>query len=143
MKLAEVGQRAGLAMINGIARSVPHKLETVAFGDDSRQRLDWYRVKGAISDPDVPRPTVLFYYGGNWRSGKRADYRFLADTLMKLGCDVVIPDYRLYPDYRFSEIMTDAELALATILPVIPRGAPFFLMGHSAWSQLGSLLTLD
>jgi acetyl esterase/lipase len=142
VSIAKYGQRAGLALINGLARSVPHHRETISFGDDPRQRLDWYRL-GSTGKSAGLRPTVLFYYGGNWRSGKRQDYRFVADTLMTFGCDVVIPDYRLYPDFRFSDIITDAELALAAVLPVIPKGAPFFLMGHSAGAQLGALLTLN
>jgi acetyl esterase/lipase len=84
-------QRLGLLVINGLARSRPTHREQVAYGDLPRHYRDWYR------HPDGDhRPTVLFFYGGNWRSGRRQDYRFVADTLMTLGCDAVVPDYRLY-----------------------------------------------
>lgn len=41
------------------------------------------------------RSTVLFFCGGNWRSDRRQDCRFVADMLIMLGCDVVIPHYCL------------------------------------------------
>ncbi|MEE4301868.1 MAG: alpha/beta hydrolase [Pseudomonadales bacterium] len=138
MNLAELRQRLGLVVVNAIAHSVPATREQVAYGHTPRHHLDWYRRRGGER-----RPTVLFFYGGNWRSGRRQDYRFVADTLMTLDCDVVVPDYRLYPHVRFSEILQDAREATEAVLARLPEGEPLVLMGHSAGAQLAALLTLD
>jgi acetyl esterase/lipase len=138
MRLSDLRQRLGLLVVNAVARSVPAERESVPYGDEPRHHLDWYRhADGA------PRPTVVFFYGGNWRSGRRQDYRFVADTLLTLGCDAVVPDYRLYPHVRFTDILDDARLALETLLARLPEGRPLVLMGHSAGAQIGALLTLD
>lgn len=134
----ETWQWAGLRVINALARSVPVEHEWVAYGDSPRHHLDWYR----HPTPGV-RPTVLFFYGGNWRSGRRQDYRFVADTVMTLGCDVVVPDYRLYPHVRFTDILRDARMATEAVLERIEPNHPLVLMGHSAGAQLGALLTLN
>jgi acetyl esterase/lipase len=135
---ADYWQRLGLLVINGLARSVPAKRERVAYGHLPRHYADWYRHPGGGA-----RPTVLFFYGGNWRSGRRQDYRFVADTLMTLGCDVVVPDYRLYPHVRFADIIEDARAATETVLARLPPERRLILMGHSAGAQIGALLTLD
>ena len=81
---------------------------------------------------------MLFFYGGNWQSGRRQDYRFVADTLMTLGCDAVVPDYRLYPHVRFTDILQDARMAAQTVLERLPEDRPLLLMGHSAGAQIGA-----
>lgn len=134
----DLWQWMGLRVINALARSVPVKHERVAYGDAPRHHLDWYR-----HPTPGTRPLVLFFYGGNWRSGRRQDYRFVADTLMTLGCDVVVPDYRLYPHVRFDEILLDARRAAEVVLARIDPEQPLILMGHSAGAQIGALLTLD
>ncbi len=139
MSFSDYTQQAGLAVINAIARSVPTTRRAVPYGDESRHFLDWYRHR----DSTTVRPTVVFFYGGNWRSGRRQDYRFVADTLMTLGCDVVVPDYRLYPQHRFQHILEDARLAVETVFKLVPFGVPLILMGHSAGAQIGALLTLN
>ncbi|HSG91806.1 MAG TPA: alpha/beta hydrolase, partial [Pseudomonadales bacterium] len=124
MNLSDLSQRLGLLVINGIARSVPAVREHLAYGDHLRHYLDWYRHADGR-----PRPTVVFFYGGNWRSGRRQDYRFVADTLMTLGCDVVVPDYRLYPHVRFADILLDARMAVEAVLAELPDDRPLILMG--------------
>jgi acetyl esterase/lipase len=138
MRSSDYWQRLGLLAINSLARSVPARREQVAYGELPRHYLDWYRHPGGD-----PRATVLFFYGGNWRSGRRQDYRFVADTLMTLGCDVVVPDYRLYPHVRFSDIIEDARTAAATVLARVGPDQRVILMGHSAGAQIGALLSLD
>jgi len=138
MHLSDYWQRLGLFAINGLARSVPAVREQVAYGESPRHYLDWYRHPAGDA-----RPTVVFFYGGNWRSGRRQDYRFVADTLMTLGCDVVIPDYRLYPHVRFSDILLDARVATESVLSRLAPDRRLILMGHSAGAQIGALLALD
>lgn len=132
-------QRLGLLFINAIARSTDYLCEEWVYGDAPRNALDWYRLPGE----NESRPTVVFFYGGNWRSGRKEDYRFVADTLLAMGCDVVVPDYRLYPAVRFNDILSDATRAVEFVLERLPSDAKVLLMGHSAGAQLGALVTLN
>lgn len=86
---------------------------------------------------------MVFFYGGNWSSGARRDYRFVADAFAAFGCDVAIPDYRLYPEVRFDAIQADSVTALETLLAEVPVGRKVFLGGHSAGAQLAVLMGLD
>ncbi|MEO7252594.1 MAG: carboxylesterase family protein, partial [Arenimonas sp.] len=55
--------------------------------------LDVYAPKNA----SAPAPVVIFFYGGSWRDGDRAFYRFVGEALSRNGVLVVIPDYRKAP----------------------------------------------
>src|SRR5882757_8823023 len=59
----------------------------VAYGTDSRQKLDIYTPRAA------PKATVLFFYGGSWTSGDRNLYRFLGQALASRGYQLVVADY--------------------------------------------------
>lgn len=109
----------------------------IEFGAHKRQCLDHYTLVDAET-----RPTVLFFYGGNWRSGSKQDYRFVADTLLSMGFNVIVPDYRLYPLVRFADIRADAIAALEKAAELVGE-SDLFVMGHSAGAQLATLLTLD
>jgi len=147
-------QLAGLQIINALARSGGYRVRRgIKYGPHARNRLDYYvrdrvreNVQGYSEDERTKlRPLVLFIYGGNWQSGNRQDYRFVADTLCGMGCDVVLPDYRLYPEVRFSSMLDDVRLAATWLLQneEIEAERPIFIMGHSAGAQLGSLLCLN
>lgn len=143
MKIKEVigslYQTLGLKLVNTLARGGDYQLKRdIHYGDKARNRLDHYLAEG---DPD--RPTVLFFYGGNWRSGEKADYRFVADTLVQHGYNVIIPDYRLYPWVRFDQIQDDAVSATEWSLDNLSKNQPLYVMGHSAGAQLGALICLN
>lgn len=137
--ITQIYQQSGLWFINQIARSTPIELKRdVPYGESRRQSLDHYLLADHRS-----RPTVFFLYGGGWRSGRKEDYRFVADTLLLSGYNVIIPDYRLYPLVRFNEIRQDAANAFAHACEITPTDQPLYIMGHSAGAQLGALLSLD
>jgi acetyl esterase/lipase len=137
--ITEIYHRAGLWFINAIARSNGYRIvRNFPYGESNRQRMDHYLLPDHGS-----RPTVLFLYGGNWRSGRKEDYRFVADTLLAAGCNVIIPDYRLYPLVRFGEIRADAVSAYKLACDLLPVDQPLYVLGHSAGAHLGALLTLD
>ncbi len=58
-----------------------------------------------ISSP----PTVVFVYGGSWRSGEKETYQFVADFFTSNGFNIVIPDYRLFPEVAYPEFLKDIE----------------------------------
>jgi acetyl esterase/lipase len=111
------------------------------YGDAVRQTLDVYRPKAALADS----PVVVFFYGGGWRDGNKADYEFVASTLSESGYTVVIPDYRLYPAVRFPAFVEDGATAVAWADRELVAGSnrPLVLMGHSAGAHIAALLALD
>src|SRR5262245_15969713 len=122
-----------LSVINGWAPSDTYRTTTgVAYGPEARHQLDIY-VPAEVR-PDSP--VVVFFYGGSWNSGDRANYLFIGEALAAKGCVAVVPDYRLYPEVRFPAFLDDCALAVRWTLDNIGRtgGNPrqVFLMGHSA-----------
>jgi acetyl esterase/lipase len=115
----------------------------IAYADGPRRTLDVY----APRPSDRPAPVLVFFYGGNWDSGSKAMYRFVGAAMAARGVLTVIPDYRLYPQVRFSAFMYDAAKAVAWTRQNIPQfgGDPhrLFFMGHSAGGQIATLLALD
>src|SRR5947209_17939846 len=71
----------------------------------------------AVNVPDAaargPRPLVVFWYGGRWEEGDKSNYRFVGDALAALGCVVVLPNYRHYPNVKLAGFMQDAAEAAA------------------------------
>ena len=134
--MADGWRRFGLALLNALARSGIRQKEVHAYGKGRRQSLDWYPIS---SDA----PTVVFFYGGDWQSGNKADFRFVADTLCRMGNNVVVADHRLYPGHGFAAILDDARDALNFSLLNLSLHGPVILMGHSSGAQLAALLTLD
>ena len=138
---------APVRVLNAVAEvGSGHALtEGVAYGPLPRQTLDVY----APSRP-APRagwPVVVFFYGGSWNTGERADYRFVGAALAARGVLTLVADYRLYPQVRYPEFLRDSALALAWGLTEAPRlggdAKRVFVMGHSAGGYNAAMLALD
>src|ERR1700722_6088536 len=78
------------------------------YGQGPRRRLDIYALPHAVN-----RPVVVFWYGGSWTEGSKADYRFVGTTLAERGFVAVLPDYRLYPQVTFPLFDEDGARAVA------------------------------
>ena len=103
----------------------------IRFGPEARHALDVYVPK----QPGGPLPVVVFFYGGSWRGGERADYLFVADALASRGYVAIVPDYRLFPEVRFPAFVEDGAKAVRGVLA---HGAGFggdpgrlCLVGHA------------
>jgi len=112
------------------------------YGTGPRHTLDVYAPRASSG-----RPVVVFWYGGAWTAGSRANYRFVGATLAASGFVTVIPDYRLYPGARFPEFVDDGAAALRWTREHVARfgGDPdrIWLMGHSAGAHQAAMLALD
>ncbi len=119
--------------------------EDVPYGALARQRLDIYTP--SVQAPPGGWPMVVFFYGGSWNTGTRADYRFVGAALAARGVLTLVADYRLYPEVRFPEFLNDSAQALAFGLREGARlGANpkrIFAMGHSAGAYNAAMLALD
>jgi acetyl esterase/lipase len=133
----------------GILNLIPAFSQTkvvygTAYGPGDWQQLDIYipRERG-----DRRLPVAVFFYGGRWTSGSKADYRFAGDAFAKRGYIAVIPDYSKYPRVRFPAFVEDGAKALAWVYDHIADygGNPdrIFVAGHSAGAHIGALLTAN
>jgi len=115
----------------------------LAYGERPRQRLDVY----APIRHRALLPTVVFFYGGRWSGGDKADYRFVGQALAAKDMIAVIADYRLYPQVRFPAFLEDGAMAVRWVRDhlQIYGGDPdkIFLMGHSAGAHIAAMLALD
>lgn len=116
----------------------------IAYGSLPQQRLDLYL-------PEKPRtrppPLIVFWHGGRWSTGDKADYRFVGAALAEIGCASVLPNYRHYPEVMMDGFMHDAAAAALWAGAQAPNlGADpgrLYLMGHSAGAYLAAMLSLN
>jgi acetyl esterase/lipase len=118
-----------------------------AYGPDPRQRLDIYQPKNLSPANDKQTSMVVFFYGGSWSSGERADYRFVGEALASQGIVVVVADYRLSPQTLYPGFVQDCAQAVRWAFDHADEyGANpdrIFVMGHSAGAYNAAMLALD
>ncbi len=132
--------------INFLKPSSTHDLnEGVSYGSNPRQKLDIYRPTSPA--PAGGWPVVVFFYGGSWNWGSRGEYQFVGEALASRGVLTLVADYRLYPEVRYPDFLTDSAAALAYGLREASKlgGNPkrVFVMGHSAGAYNAAMLALD
>ncbi len=109
----------------------------VGYGAHPRQVLDIYR------PTESSKAVVIFFYGGNWRSGSKDDYRFVAESLTRQSLTVAIPDYRVFPEIRFPAFVDDGARAVKAVREQVGAGTPIYLAGYSSGAHIAALLALD
>ncbi len=101
-------------------------------GASLQQKIAVYEAAGDGS----PRPVIVFFHGGSWRSGNPDDYGFVARALVPEGYAVVLAGYRLGPGGKYPTMLEDTAAAIAWTERNISRygGDPanIFVAGHSA-----------
>lgn len=103
------------------------KTKNISYGALDRQTLDIYR-----SDrPKSGAPLLVFVHGGSWTDGSKDIYKFLAEGFTQSGFDVAVPNYRLYPDAKYPEMIVDTAKSVAYLAKTYPERS-LVLMGHSA-----------
>jgi acetyl esterase/lipase len=136
--------RLGFFAANAPAIFGSYKRHTnIAYGPEPEHRLDVYVPDSAVTS----RPVVVFWHGGRWSWGDKADYRFVGAALAECGYVAVVANYRHYPQVKMPGFMDDA--ARAGLWAEAHAGEfggsreRLYLMGHSAGAQLAALVTLD
>ena len=126
----------------GIGSFDGHVDQGLIFDVTTKQALDIYRP----AQPG-PHPVIVFWYGGSWQSGARADYRFVGVELARRGFTTVIPDYRKYPFARYPSFVQDAAAALAWVRSnIADHGGDsdrIVISGHSAGAHTAVMLASD
>ncbi|BCT91644.1 carboxylesterase [Lysobacter helvus] len=133
-------ERALFAVVN---RNAAPPATSVVFDAAHDLSLDVYRP--AVSA--TAAPVVVFFYGGEWKRGARADYRFVGQRLAQAGVVAIVADYRTYPRTTFPGFIEDGAHAVAWARANATRfgGDParLFVAGHSAGAQIAALLGTD
>lgn len=113
------------------------------YGRGPRQQLDIWAPVGVSG----PLPVVIFFYGGGWSSGERAEYGFVARALARQGFLTVVPDVRLAPKAHWPDFIEDGAAAFAWVRRHIESyggdAGRIALMGHSAGAYNAAMLALD
>jgi len=115
------------------------------YGNQPRQKLDAYLPNQAKTDKTLPM--VVFFYGGSWSTGDRADYRFVGEALASQGIIALVADYRLSPEVRYPVFLQDSALAMRWAFDNAQKygadPARIFVMGHSAGAYNAAMMALD
>lgn len=126
------------------------RVSSLAYGPEARHKLDVYLPAQAVADQSLAvggAPMVVFFYGGSWSSGERADYRFVGESLASQGIVAVVADYRLSPEVRYPVFVQDSALAMQWAFENAEKyganPARVFVMGHSAGAYNAAMLALD
>jgi acetyl esterase/lipase len=133
-----------LALVNRWVPSSAFREQTnIGYGQNARHLLDVYRPVNA----QPTAPVIVFFYGGNWNSGQRVDYRFVGAALAAKGYVAVLPDYRLYPEVRYPDFLADSAQAVRWVFENVAEfggdARKVFLMGHSAGAYNAAMLALN
>lgn len=125
-------------LLNALTPSSTYtKIKGQSFGSGPRDTLDIYRAK----KPKTDAPVLVFIHGGAWEAGSKDLYKFLAEGFTKSGYDIVLPNYRLYPEAKFPNFLDDNANAVAFTAKAFP-GRPLVLAGHSAGAYNALMLAL-
>ena len=119
--------------------------EALAYGDSERRRIDVWAPAG--EPPADGWPVLVFFYGGGWVSGSRADYGFVGRAFAAQGFLTVLPDYGLHPHATYPDYLEDSAAAVRWAFDHAGQygGDPqrIALSGHSAGAYNAAMIMLD
>ena len=133
-----------LTVVNALSPGdASERTANLSYGEGPRRMLDVYRPKAGTGNA----PVVVFFYGGNWVDGDRADYAFVGRALASRGIVAVVADYRHYPEVSYPDFLEDAAQAVAWAARQAGRygGDPkrLYVMGHSSGAYNAAMVALD
>jgi acetyl esterase len=94
---------------------------------------------------EQPRGVMVYYHGGGWVTGGIDDTDLLGRELaQRTGCAVVLPGYRLAPEYRYPTAVQDSQAALQWaadhLRDIAGAPVPLIVAGDSAGGNLAAVL---
>src|SRR3546814_18404328 len=82
-----LGSGCERALFGFLNRGLPPPESTAVFAPELGLALDIYRPTRPAA---TPTPVVLFFYGGSWQRGERAQYRFVGQRLAANGILAIV-----------------------------------------------------
>jgi acetyl esterase len=94
-----------------------------------------------------PRGVIVYYHGGGWVLGGIDDADLLGRELaQRTGCAVVLPGYRLAPEYRYPTAVEDSLAAVRWtadhLIDIAGAPVPLIVAGDSAGGNLAAVVAL-
>ena len=126
-----------------VREQFPHHLD-LAYGTDSKQRLDLYLPAGEVSNA----PVFLFLHGGGFREGDKAHYGSIAEPFVKQGVITAVASYRLtgsgahYPD-QADDVKSAVKWLFENIGQYGGNPEAVYVGGHSAGAILSASIGVD
>ena len=119
-----------------------HAALDIVFHPEMQPRLDVY------SPPEgQAHPVLVFVHGGGWEEYGKELFALVAMRLVPENIVVVIPDYTLYPDAGYEQMVSEVAAALSWTLENIQDygGDPqrVVVAGHSAGGHLVGMAVMD
>ncbi|KDB09254.1 hypothetical protein LIG30_1735 [Burkholderia sp. lig30] len=112
----------------------------VAYGPSRFHLYDVFYPRAA----DMP-PVVIFWHGGGWTNGYKEWSYFMAEHVTRLGATLVLPNYRLAPEFRMPAAFEDCERLLCSLAASRSFNGDMrkvYVAGHSAGGHLATLTAL-
>ena len=137
----------GCSSLNTLNAIVPDgdaiQISNLSYGPAEKQKLDIYQPTTFNKNT----PVIIFFYGGRWQSGSRAEYAFVGQSLADRGYISIIADYRVYPSVEFPVFIEDAAKATTWVFEHIQHYGgntkQVYLMGHSAGAHIATMLVTN
>jgi arylformamidase len=136
--------QARRAAANARAKTRMPPPRRLAYGSSEIEQLDFYPAANSGA------PVIIYIHGGAWRSGKAANYAFLAEMFTGAGFHCVIPDF-INVDAAEGDLEAMAHQVRASVAWLYrnPETLPYdpgaiFVAGHSSGAHLSScIVTTD
>jgi acetyl esterase/lipase len=114
------------------------------YGENPKQYYMYYPAPEGSSKKN----TVVFYiHGGGWCLGSPYQHQYLATLLQEKGYTLVLPAYRLVPDFSYKDLQEDINKALTESLLFLKEegidNPQLVIGGTSAGGNLAGLLAYD
>jgi acetyl esterase len=152
-QLAGTGTRPLHEMTPAEARGLTAALRGQAGPGPEMARVQNARVRAAggtfpvrvLVPGERPRAVIVYYHGGGWVTGGIDDTDLLGRELaQRTGCAVVLPGYRLAPEYRYPTAVLDSQAALQWaadhLRDIAGAPVPLIVAGDSAGGNLAAVL---
>ncbi len=131
------------AINSALARQVLGTPRREAYGAATIEQLDIHATNGVA-------PVLIFLHGGAWRGGLARDYAFPAESVLRAGAHLVVPDFSWVQDVG-GDLMPIADQIRRAVAWVARNAAGFggdpsriFIAGHSSGAHMAAVaLTTD
>jgi len=130
------------------AREILGEPERFAYGPGDAECLDLFRSTHPVVQTSAP--VQIFVHGGGWRGTTASTYAFLAESFVRAGAHLVIPDFATVDelDGDLAPMVEQVRRAVAWVYEhaheIGADPARIYLSGHSSGAHLGGcLVTTD
>ena len=112
-----------------------HERHVERFGPHPRQKFEIIKARAGAEGKGL----AVFIHGGFWRAFEMEQTRFMARPFLERGWDCALTEYRLMPEHRLVDLVTDTAAALLRLDSLrndLKLASNLLVSGHSAGGHL-------